>query len=98
MSVMEFGQAALVHAAGVLADPSPAPKEINTEGIIENLLRYIAPILLAGLGVVFIGRANKGEVSRVLTSSVIAMIGLVFLAGAVTLALFAKVIAGSIFK
>ena len=45
----------------------------------------ITPILLAVLGIIFIGRASKGEVSRVLTSSVIAIIGLAFVAGAATL-------------
>lgn len=46
------------------------------------------PILLAALGVIFIGRASKGEVSRVLTSSAIAIIGLAFVAGAASLFFF----------
>lgn len=62
--------------------------EINTKGIIDFFLSKIAPILLAVLGLIFIGRANKGEISRVMTSSAIAIVGLAFIAGAVTLVLF----------
>lgn len=62
-------------------------EEINTKGIIDFFLSKIAPILLAVLGIIFIARANKGEVSRVLTSSTIAIVGLAFIAGAVTLVL-----------
>lgn len=62
-----------------------APNDINTDGIIAFFATKIAPILLAVLGVIFIGRASKGEVSRVLTSSAIAIIGLAFIAGAATM-------------
>ncbi|MDT4988395.1 MAG: hypothetical protein QOI74_2489 [Micromonosporaceae bacterium] len=84
--LVEFGQAVWVQtaqASGVLA--AAAPGEINTEGILTFFASKIAPILLAVLGVIFIGRASKGEVSRVLTSSAIAIIGLAFIAGAATL-------------
>lgn len=64
--------------------------EINTDGIILFFLNRIAPILLAILGVIFIARANKGEVSRVLTSSTIAIIGIAFIAGAGLLILFGE--------
>lgn len=37
------------------------------------------------LGVIFIGRASRGEISKVLTSSAIAIVGLAFIAGAATL-------------
>lgn len=70
-----------------VAAHAQASAEINTGGIIEFFLTKIAPILLAILGLIFIARANKGEVSRVLTSSTIAIIGIAFIAGAVTLVL-----------
>ena len=70
----------------VLAAPTPTPKgEIATNNILAFFASKIAPILLAVLGVIFIGRASKGEVSKVLTSSAIAIIGLAFIAGAATL-------------
>ena len=72
-----------LHAPGGLA--APAPGEINTEGILTFFASKIAPILLAVLGVIFIGRASKGEVSKVITSSAIAIIGMVFIAGALSL-------------
>jgi len=67
----------------VLAAPTPAPKgEIATTNILEFFASKIAPILLAVLGVIFIGRASRGEVSKVLTSSAIALIGIAFIVGA----------------
>jgi hypothetical protein len=42
---------------------APAPKGINTEGIVTFFASNVAPILLAVLGVIFIGRASRGEIS-----------------------------------
>lgn len=75
-------------AAGLQQVPlaaQPEPKSINTEGIVSFFASNIAPILLAVLGVIFIGRASRGEISKVLTSSAIALVGLAFIAGAATL-------------
>jgi hypothetical protein len=92
MMLIEFGQTVWGHAARavdmlaiVQAAPADQPKEINTDAILSFFASKIAPILLAVLGIIFIGRASKGEVSRVLTSSAIAIIGLAFIAGAATL-------------
>ena len=68
---------------GTLA--AAAPTGINTQGVVSFFAKNIAPILLAVLGVIFIGRASRGEVSKVLTSSAIAIVGLAFIAGAATL-------------
>jgi type IV secretory pathway VirB2 component (pilin) len=74
------------HAAAVLPPlAQAAPKGINTERVVTFFASNIAPILLAVLGVIFIGRASRGEMSRVLTSSAIAIVGLAFIAGAATL-------------
>jgi hypothetical protein len=89
MSLVTIGQAVWEHTAYVrdtfALEPTPAPKEINTDGVLTFFATKITPILLAVLGIIFIGRASKGEVSRVLTSSAIAIIGLAFIAGAATL-------------
>ena len=96
MYLIELGQAVWVqatHATDALAvvtgklapTPNPNPSDINTNGLISFFGTKIAPILLAVLGVIFIGRASKGEVSKVITSSAIAIIGLVFIAGALSL-------------
>src|SRR5215467_7259172 len=69
----------------ILADPTPSPAPgpgIHTDNVVHFLATKVAPILLAVLGVIFISRAGKGEMSRVLTSSAIAIIGLAFIAGA----------------
>jgi hypothetical protein len=97
MLLVELGQAvwvqathatdALAVAAHKLAPPTPPdhPSDIDTTKVISFFGTKIAPILLGILGVIFIGRASKGEVSKVITSSAIAIIGLVFIAGAVSL-------------
>ncbi|MFG2037732.1 hypothetical protein [Dactylosporangium sp. NPDC048998] len=103
MMLMEIGQAMWGSAARAvdaiaLAPPSPEPKTINTDGILTFFTTKIVPILLAALGVIFIGRASKGEVSRVLTSSAIAIIGLAFVAGAASLFFFGDSLVSLIFK
>jgi len=83
----------------VLAAPAPTPKgEIATNNILAFFASKIAPILLAVLGVIFIGRAGKGEISKVLTSSAIAVIGLAFIAGAVSLFFVGDYLIGLAFK
>ena len=80
-------------AHGVLAaepTPSPSPVPINTDGIVQFIATKVAPILLAVLGVIFISRAGKGEMSKVLTSSAIAIVGLAFIAGAGALFFFGE--------
>lgn len=72
--------------------------QINTEGVLSFLASTIAPILLAGLGVIFIGRAGKGEISRVITSSAIAIVGLAFIAGATVLFLVGDNLIRLLFK
>jgi hypothetical protein len=84
-----FVQSVTVLAAAPSPAPAPAPV-VNTTGIVQFLATKIAPILLAVLGVIFISRAGKGEMSRVLTSSTIAIMGLAFIAGATALFLFGK--------
>lgn len=86
-----------LHAAravvgGVLTvAPTPAPgPTINTDGVVGFIATKIAPILLAVLGVIFISRAGKGEMSKVLTSSAIAIVGLAFIAGAGALFFFGE--------
>ena len=91
-----------VHAVDVLlAAPTPEPDPsgtINTEGVVSFFASKIAPILLAVLGVIFIGRASKGEISKVLTSSAIAIVGLAFIAGAATLFIVGDNLIRLIFK
>jgi hypothetical protein len=96
MSATQIGDALWQAALGGLA--APAPGEINTDGILTFFASKVAPILLAILGVIFIGRASRGEVSRVLTSSAIAIIGLAFIAGAATLFFVGESLIKLVFK
>lgn len=90
MIAIELTEAAssAAHALAALSSTplaEPAPTGIDTEGVVAFFASKIAPILLAVLGVIFIGRASRGEISKVLTSSAIAIVGLAFIAGAATL-------------
>jgi hypothetical protein len=98
ISTIQDLHTALVHAQVAAPSPTPAPSTINTEGIVSFFASKIAPILLAVLGVIFIGRAGKGEISKVLTSSAIAVIGLAFIAGAVSLFFVGDYLIGLAFK
>lgn len=94
----DAGAAIISVITGWAAEPtSPPAPSINTNGVVEFLATKIAPILLAALGVIFISRAGKGEMSRVLTSSAIAIIGLAFIAGATALFFFGKSLVDLIF-
>src|SRR6185503_12092401 len=89
-------------AHGVLAaEPTPEPPSganINTDGIVQFIATKVTPILLAVLGVIFISRAGKGEMSKVLTSSAIAIVGLAFIAGAATLFFVGQGLVDLLFK
>jgi hypothetical protein len=103
MTFTELGQATWNATRAVVGlayapTPAPAPTDVNTTGILTFVATKIAPILLAVLGVIFIGRASKGEVSRVLTSSAIAVIGLAFIAGAATLFFVGESLVNLVFK
>lgn len=90
IELMETASSGTAHLLSALASAiplaaEPEPKGIDTEGVVTFFASKIAPILLAVLGVIFIGRASRGEISKVLTSSAIAIVGLAFIAGAATL-------------
>ena len=73
--------ASRVTASWLQPAPSPAGDQ-HQRRRLSFIATKIAPILLAVLGVIFISRAGKGEMSKVLTSSAIAIVGLAFIAGA----------------
>src|SRR5262245_59368939 len=89
---VDLAHAASSYVHALLGAPlaAPEPKEIDTNGVLTFLATKIAPILLAVLGVIFISRAGKGEMSKVLTSSAIAIVGLAFIAGASALFFFGQ--------
>jgi hypothetical protein len=89
------GNGQLGHAVlNALAADSPI---LNTDGIVAAITKFVVPILLAALGVIFISRAGKGEMSKVMTSSAIAIVGLAFIAGAGALFLFGEKLVQLIF-
>ena len=98
--LMETASSGVAHALSTVASAplaEPAPKGIDTSGVVTFFASKIAPILLAVLGVIFIGRASRGEISKVLTSSAIAIVGLAFIAGAGVLFVFGERLVNLIF-
>lgn len=81
----------------LLQQPEPSAG-INVNGIMGFFAKTIAPILLAVLGVIFIGRASRGEVSKVMTSSAIALIGVAFIVGAGALFFFGQSLINVVFQ
>ncbi len=78
-----LSQAADLLALAPTPEPAqPAPTGINTDGIVNFFGMKIAPVLVAVVGVVVLGRANRGQVSQTLTSSAITMVGVGMIAGA----------------
>lgn len=95
-----LAQAAWQHAGALMElAPSPAPggNGVNTDKVLGFFVKNIVPILLATLGVIFIGRAGKGEMSKVMTSSAIAIVGLLFIAGAGAFFFFGEYLVNLIF-
>ncbi len=67
--------------------PAPAPAKVgfNFDGI-GNVLKYqIGPIILTVLGLGIASRAAKGDWAKTLTTSAIAIVGILFIAGGITL-------------
>jgi hypothetical protein len=77
--------------------PMPGPYDPSRTGSSCFIITKIMPILLAVLGVKSISRVGKGEMSRVLTSSAIAIIVFVFIAGAAALLVFGRSLVDPIF-
>jgi hypothetical protein len=82
----------------VLVQAPPQPKGIDTDAVVGFLASKIAPILLAVLGLIFIGYAARGRMGRVMTMSAIALIGLLFIAGAATLVFVGEYLIDLIFQ
>ena len=99
MIVSTFAHAVQGFLTEATTDPTNAPNPgINTDGILAAIARYVAPLLLAGLGIIFLSRAGKGEMSKVLTSSAIAIIGIAFIVGSAALFLFGQNLVNLIFN
>ncbi len=70
------------------ATTPPATGSVNLSGINDFVVKQVLPIVLMLIGVGIIARGSRGQMSRVLTTSFISIIGLVFIAGAGSLWLF----------
>jgi hypothetical protein len=82
-------------ADGLLA-ADPGGTTLNTTGIVEFIVSKIVPILLAVVGVIILSRSGRGQWSAALTTGGIAVLGIVFIAGAGLLFAFGQSVANLI--
>ena len=85
-------QATGVIPDGILAAADPGTT-LNTDGIVGFIVSKIVPILLAVVGVIILSRSGKGQWSAALTTGGIAILGIVFIAGAGLLFAFGESVA-----
>ncbi|NUS73671.1 MAG: hypothetical protein HOQ05_09735 [Corynebacteriales bacterium] len=78
-------------AITLLADDNDTT--LNTTGIIGFIVSKIVPILLAVVGVIILSRSGKGRWSEAITTGGIALLGIMFIAGAGLLFAFGESVA-----
>ncbi len=66
---------------------------LNTSGIIGFIVSKIVPILLAVVGVIILSRSGRGRWSEAITTGGIAVLGVIFIAGAGLLFAFGESVA-----
>jgi hypothetical protein len=82
------------HLPTVLA----AAGDLNTAGILTFIASKVLPIILGVIGVWIVARAGRGSLSQALNTSVVAIIGLAFIAAAGTLLVVGGALAKLIFE
>lgn len=80
------------HSVDILAKDD-SNTTLNTPGIIGFIVSKIVPILLAVVGVIILSRSGKGRWSEALTTGGIAVLGIIFIAGAGVLFAFGESVA-----
>ncbi len=66
---------------------------LNSSGIVTFIVTKIVPILLAVVGVVILSRSGRGRWSEALTTGGIAVLGVIFIAGAGVMFAFGESVA-----
>lgn len=79
-------------ADAVLAAPTPTPTtppapdpSVDTSPVLTFLAQWVAPILIAGIGILVIGRARTGRISEVMSTVGIALVGITIMGSAAVL-------------
>jgi hypothetical protein len=79
-----------VQDALALAPPTPTPSAsvppdspviVNTPDVVGAAAKYVVPLLMCLTGLVIMSRSRNGQVSKVVTSGGISIIGIMFIAG-----------------
>ena len=83
-------------AINVLAGDAPGGG-VNTQGVVTFVATKIVPIVLAVIGLFITGKSAKGNWSEAISTSGIAILGLIFIGGAFLLFAFGDTLARTIF-
>ena len=83
-------------AISVLAGDAPSGG-VNTQGVVTFVATKIVPIVLAVIGLFITGKSAKGNWSEAISTSGIAILGLIFIGGAFLLFAFGDTLARTIF-
>jgi hypothetical protein len=70
---------------------------INTEGVVTFVATKIVPIVLAVIGLYITGKSARGNWSEAISTSGIAILGLLFIGGAFLLFAFGSTLAKTFF-
>jgi hypothetical protein len=73
------------------------PLAFNSQGLADFLISKILPLILVFIGIGIVAVSRKGNMSQVMTTLIIAVVGLVFIGGAGALVAFGDEIAGIAF-
>lgn len=73
------------------------PMALNSNGITAWVQSNIVPLLLLVVGLGILTRSRKGNLSEVMTTSMIAIIGIIFIVGAAGFIAFGEQMSGIVF-
>lgn len=70
---------------------------MDSQGILQFILKNLVPIVLAVVGLILISGSRKGKMSDTLNTTAIAVIGIVFIVGAAGFIAFGEQISKTVF-
>jgi hypothetical protein len=98
MSTLATIAQALADHSRWLADPTPTPgpaapstpTKVHLNGAFNFIITWVLPLVIAGIGVMTMRHAKKGDMNATLTSFSIVVIGVVLIASAGAMFLFGQ--------
>lgn len=87
------------HVAASVPDMVPAKKgELNTDGLVKWVVKYIVPIVVAAIGVGILTRSSKGETGKNVITVGNMLVGIMVIAGGALLFAFGSNLVNVLFS